>query len=257
MTRKPNSVQQLPTKWLVAIVGVLIVYGLTQPMLNSRLGWSLPSVASLLGQEKSNDANSGKSSAGPKVDAKGSEQAKSGANASKSTAGSDKITFPSGPSSKSGAKSSQDTDNPSETTANSQGSSGDLLFGLLKETSPRSEDYLSPQGLRYTRGSAEGHRLKHLERHLGDQPTRPGKHGVFYGDMPQVLRWLDDAYERGKRGAKGTSKRKEDNRTVFEVPFDKPVGYIGGRDGKRDGNPDAKRIRMVVEGDALITAFPF
>jgi hypothetical protein len=246
MTRKPNPIQQLPTKWLVAIVGALILYGLTQPMLNSRLGWSLPSVAALLGQEQAADTKSDQASESTKTQttSKTSKTSKpTSETREKSTQ--DKLVFPAGNGA--GATTQEQAVNAAE----------DLLYGLLKETRPNSENYLSPGGLRYTRGSEEGHRLKHLERHLEDQPARPGKHGVFYGDMPQVLIWLDDAYERGLRGAKGTSKRKEDNRTVFEASFDKPVGYIGGRDGKRDGNPDAKKIRLVVEGETVITAFPF
>lgn len=133
--------------------------------------------------------------------------------------------------------------------------SGDLRYGLLKEIGR--EVYVSPAGLRYTRGSEEGHRLKHLEKHLKDIPDRPGKHGVFDGDMAQTLRWIDDAYTRGKQGAKGVRKRDEDGRTVYEVPFTKTIGFIGGRDGKRDNNPDAKRLRLVVEGDKVITAFPY
>ncbi|MEZ6137865.1 MAG: hypothetical protein R3C53_23505, partial [Pirellulaceae bacterium] len=53
-----RSKQQLPTKWLVAIVGVLILYGLTQPILAGRFGWPLPSLAKLLGQDDSGDEKS-------------------------------------------------------------------------------------------------------------------------------------------------------------------------------------------------------
>jgi hypothetical protein len=75
--------------------------------------------------------------------------------------------------------------------------------------------------------------------------------------MTVVLRLLDEAFERASSGAKGTSKRDEDGRTVYEVTFGKPIGYIGGRDGARQKNPDAKRLRMVVDDNRLITAFPF
>ena len=146
---------------------------------------------------------------------------------------------------------------PPKSTASGGSNTADanLLYGLLKDVGR--EVYISPAGLRYTRGSEEGHRLKHIEKHLKDIPDRPGKHGVFDGDMAQVLRWIDDAFTRGKQGAKGVRKREEDGRTVYEVPFAKTIGYVGGRDGKRDNNPDAKRLRLVVEGDQVITAFPF
>ncbi len=134
-------------------------------------------------------------------------------------------------------------------------SSQELLYGLLRETAP--EDYLSPAGLRYTRGSQQGHRLKHIERHLQDQPDRPGKHGVFYGDMAQVLRWLDESYERADGGAEGTSKRVDGPRTVYEARWGKAIGYVGGRDGMRANHPEARRIRLVTEGNRVITAFPY
>lgn len=144
---------------------------------------------------------------------------------------------------------------PSQPISSNAPSDDSLRYGLLRETAP--DDFISPGGLRYTRGSEQGHRLKHIERHLQDDPDRPGKHGVFDGDMPKVLRWLDDAYTLGKRGAKGTKKSEEDGRTVYEVSFSKPVGYIGGRDGRNENHPDARRIRLVVDGNKVITAFPF
>ena len=130
-----------------------------------------------------------------------------------------------------------------------------LKYGYLKEVS--SDNYLSPAGLRYTPGSEEGHRLKHLARHLEDQPSRENTHGVFYGDMPQVLRWLDDTYERAEAGEKGTSKRSDRGRVVYEAGFDKPIGFVGGKPGKRKGNPEARRIRLVTDDRRVITAFPY
>ena len=129
-----------------------------------------------------------------------------------------------------------------------------LKYGYLQEIAP--DDFLSPGGLRYTRGSEQGHRLKHLARHLEDHPSRD-VHGVFYGDMPQVLRWLDDVYERAKSGAKGTKRKEERGRITFEAGFSKPIGYVGGKRGKREGNPEVRDVRLVVDKDRVITAFPF
>jgi hypothetical protein len=44
--------------------------------------------------------------------------------------------------------------------------------------------------------------------------------------------------------------------TVFEAPFDKPIGYLGGSEGARKGKPKLKRLRIVVREKNLITAFP-
>ncbi len=233
-----RSLRQLPTKWAVLLVAVLIGYALLQPLLNRQFGWQLPSLASL----QQSDPPS----------------AKTDTTAPRSTSPSKDSRSNSGPtdSSPTGKGSSTSNRNPPvQQPAPDSASSQPLRYGLLRETAP--EDFLSPAGLRYTRGSAEGHRLEHIERHLVDDPDRPGKHGVFDGDMPQVLRWLDEAYTRAKNGDKGTSHREEEGRLVYEVTFAKPVGYIGGRDGRRDNHPAARRIRMVVDGNRLITAFPF
>lgn len=128
-------------------------------------------------------------------------------------------------------------------------------FGLLTDLGRNR--FQSPAGLIYGPGSEEGHRLKHVERHLEDQPDRPGKHGVFDGDMAAAIRLIDDAYQRASRKAKGTTLRDEDGRTVVEANFDKPIGFIGGRDGKRSGNPPARRLRLVIADKNVITAFPF
>ena len=75
--------------------------------------------------------------------------------------------------------------------------------------------------------------------------------------MAQVLKWIDEAYVRGKQGAKGVRSSEEDGRTVYEVPFSKAIGYVGGRDGGKMRHPPAKQIRLVVQGKSFITAFPF
>lgn len=198
-TSKSNPIHP---KWLVLIVLMLISYSLLQPKLNSRWGWNLPSLASLL-SENSSSGEPEKGSGSPS-DSLGEEN---------------------------------------------------LRYGLLRET--KRQEFVSPAGLRYTRGSEEGHRLDHLARHLEDQPERPGRHGVFRGDMHRVLLWLDEAYQRNQIGAVGGESRVEDGRTVIEVTFSETIGYIGGREGARRRHPESKRLRMVLDGDRVITAFPF
>jgi len=222
MPRK-NSSPAIHPKWLVLIVLLLIGYGLLQPVLNSRWGWKLPSLTSLLSDQAQIEEPA------PEFDRE--------------------------PNATSDAANETQQASERELQSDSPKQPDNLLYGLLRETRP--DEYISPAGLRYTRGSEEGHRLDHLARHLKDQPDRPGRHGVFQADMPQVLIWLDEAYGRANQRAKGTKTRKEDGRTVVEVSFAKPIGYIGGRDGGRQGHPESKRLRMVLDGDRVITAFPF
>lgn len=135
----------------------------------------------------------------------------------------------------------------------SRDSSGGRLYGMLADQG--NERYLSPAGLLYTRGSQEGHRLKHLERHLEDDPSRPGSHGVFDGGMEGALAAIDLAYTRAKSGVK-TTVEEEDGRTIYTVDLGKRIGYIGGSEGRRRKNPMARRLRLVIDQNRVITAYP-
>ncbi len=133
-------------------------------------------------------------------------------------------------------------------------STPDLRFGLLRETQP--DQFLSPAGLRYLPGSAEGHRLQHLRRHTKDQPDRPGMHGVFDGGMEGALIAVDEAYVQARRGDR-TKLRQDRDRTIYTVDLGRRVGYVGGREGKRLHHPIAKQVRMVLEDNRVITAYPY
>lgn len=113
----------------------------------------------------------------------------------------------------------------------------------------------SPGGLVYGPGSAEGHRLRHVARHLEDDGDRP-VHGVFNGGLEQAVKVIDQAYQWHLAGDRRATSREDRQRTVIEARFDQPIGYVGGEQGADDGFPKASRLRLVVEGDAVITAFP-
>jgi len=142
-----------------------------------------------------------------------------------------------------------------QSNANQQkrGETETLLHGFLQDFSK--DQYLSPAGLIYGPGSAEGHRLNHLRRHVTDQPTRPGKHGVFDGNMQGALQTIDDAYQRAMKGQR-TTKTTDHNRTIYTVDLGKRIGFVGGQDGSRRRNPMARRVRLVLEGKRVITAYP-
>ena len=202
-----NALRMIPTKWAVIVLGVVIAYVGLQPRLNQWFGWSLPSVASMVGDDK--------------------------------------------PLAKTTPKKSQ----ANRSTTKDPLDDSDPLYGFLTEIG-RSR-YESPAGLVYGPGSEEGHRLKHIAKHLEDQPNRPGSHGVFSGDMKAFLIAIDDAYTRAKKGAKGTTKKDDDGSVVYEVTFEKTIGFIGGEAGEKNKNPAAKKMRLVVRGSNVITAFPF
>ncbi len=226
--------RRIPPKWALAIVGVVLVYWLGQPVLNRTFSWNLPTIASMLGEPEIRQPS-------PTIDRDSNPDTKSTTKAEAVTksASTKKPTISS--STKPAAKA---------TTKES------LYSDFLTEIGP--DRYRSPAGLVYGRGSAEGHRLKHLARHIEDQPDRPGSHGVFKGDLAQALKCIDEAYEKAKKGdASARTTPQDDGSTKYEVTFDKAIGFVGGIDGKKKGNPPAKRIRMIVDGQNVITAFPF
>lgn len=212
---KPSSRSKVGGIAIALLVGV---YTLAAPLLNERFDWNLPAItADGQGNIELADEAASKNEA-PQAD---------GSSESSPVAGTaDKA---------------------------SSADSGERLHGILREVSPRR--FLSPEGLMYTPGSAEGHRLKHLERHVKDAPSRPQSHGVFDGGMPGALLTIDRAYQRAKKNQK-TTKEVDDGRTIYTVDMGGRVGFVGGKTGKRKGNPMARRVRLVIDGNRVITAFP-
>ena len=214
-------------KTALAIVVALLIggYSTFRPAINQATGWNLPAIA-----------NQGDAPDGARAEA----------------------TPPGGPLA---SKMPQDngslepTGKPDATSTTQAVSNQDssLKYGLLRELQP--DRFMSPAGLLYTPGSAEGHRLKHLERHTADQPGRPGKHGVFDGGMEKTLAVLDQAYEKAKAGVR-TTKSTDQGRTIYTVDMGKRVGFIGGREGNQKRKPMARRVRIVLDGNRVITAYP-
>ena len=116
----------------------------------------------------------------------------------------------------------------------------------------------STAGLKYGPGSREKHRLLHIMRHAEDQPQRPGKHGVFSGegDRKKILAMIDEAYLQALKGGRRVETKQEGDRIVYTVNMGRSVGFIGGQVGNRQGKPSATKIRLVLEGTNVITAFP-
>ena len=251
-----NALRMIPTKWAVIIVAVIIGYVVLQPQLNKWFGLKLPSVASLVGDEKPAAKNAEeKARAKPKETSPKKETVspKDELNADDSTSKSARQSEPIQRSIENKTTTKSDTRATEKKVANENDAG--KVHGFLTEIGRNR--FESPAGLIYGPGSEEGHRLKHIERHLEDQPNRPGSHGVFDGDMKAFLMAIDDAYLRAKRGARGTKKTEEEGSIVYEASFEKAIGFLGGREGARRHNPAIKRLRVVVRGNSLITAFPF
>lgn len=127
--------------------------------------------------------------------------------------------------------------------------------GSLTET--RSGEYVSQSGLRYGRGGERGFRLRHVLRHDDDQPNRDGPHGVFDGNQDDLLSSIDEAYRLVKAGSPRVTTRRDGRRTIHEIDMRRRIGFVGGRTGKRKGHPAVTHVRLILEGDRVITAYPF
>lgn len=234
MNKKPYSKNPLGKKSKAGGIAVIVlagIYSLVAPQLNTRFGWELPAIS---------------------TDARGNFQLAekdSSRTGDRSLGGKKSGTYQPSDASKSKSPTKSKATGSNEI----DGRTDDLLHGLLREVS--SNRYQSPEGLLYTPGSAEGHRLNHLERHTKDMPSRPGSHGVFDGEMEGALKTIDRAYQRAKKNQK-TTKKVDDGRTIYTVDMGGRVGYVGGRDGKRRRNPMARRVRIVLDGNRVITAYP-
>ena len=130
---------------------------------------------------------------------------------------------------------------------------GAAPYGSLEEVRP--DVWRSPAGLLYEPGSAEGHRLKHLARHLKDDRSRP-IHGVFLESMAEVLEQIDQAYRWSQEQDSRATIRQERGRTVIVARFDSPIGYVGGERGEDDDHPQVRRLQLILEDRKVITAYP-
>lgn len=127
-------------------------------------------------------------------------------------------------------------------------------LGKLKEIDDNV--FESTAGLLYVPGGAEGHRLKHVMQHAKDNPSKP-IHGVFDGDRDQILAVIDEAFVKARKGGSDVRSEKQNGRRVFTVNLRRRIGQVGGSDGSRQGHPDCRYVRIVLENEnEVITAFP-
>lgn len=135
---------------------------------------------------------------------------------------------------------------------NNNASRDDFPPGALKSYG---DIKVSPAGLRYTKGSSEGHRLTHVLRHTKDALNRP-VHGVFDGDQAKVIATIDEAYRKAQSGGGGVEREQEGRRTALTVDLNRRIGYVGGQKGQRNGNPPCTKIKLILEEKNVITAYP-
>lgn len=204
------------TRWLVVFAVLAVGYLIAAPVLNQKLGWNLPVVT-----------------------------------AEEATAEEEQPA-------------NRDVPAPPQETNRDRGSSGSPVESYQDAqleaiaAGQSTQVYTSPAGLRYTRSRADGHRVRHVMLHARNEPNRPGPHGVFDANEPaEVIALIDEAYQQALRGER-TRKTEEANGTKYDVNMGRRIGYVGGQKGARSRppNPPATMIRLIVNEDRIITAFP-
>ena len=151
----------------------------------------------------------------------------------------------------SGTTNSGGSKTPGNYTINLQGS-GDFKLNEVGR-----DRYESPAGLLYTMGPRGEHRIEHVMRHATDQPNRPA-HGVFMGngDQDAVLKIIDDAYELVKSKSPQAQYESSKGNDKYDVDMQRKVGFEGGKKGQRSNNRALNKVRMILDGNRVITAFP-
>ena len=99
------------------------------------------------------------------------------------------------------------------------------------------------------------HRVDHVLRHGRDMPERP-VHSVFEGGRNDILAVIDEAYSLVKSNsprARSSNSRGNDEHTVR---MQRKVGYEGGQKGKRKGYPALENVKLILDGNRVITAYP-
>ncbi len=245
-TKSGSPKKKLQRPWWVSLLIIVAIVGYlwVKPKIEQRWGIELPGGDSTVAQQPSSDDN-GSTSTTPTIKIPvqdGSEESEP------ATVGSDtKLT-------KVEKKPTSSVAKTEPKTSSSQNS--EQVLGQLKKVGKNVLE--STAGLRYGPGSREGHRLKHVMLHARDQPNRSGKHGVFDGDQEEILALLDEVYLTAqKRGPPKNVRIEQDrDRTVMTVNLNRRVGFMGGQVGKSRGRPGLKKVRIVLEGKSVITAFP-
>ncbi len=147
--------------------------------------------------------------------------------------------------------SSPEKNNPPPAEGDAEKSSD---LGKLKEIDDNV--FESTAGLVYVPGGAEGHRLKHVMQHAKDNPSKP-VHGVFDGDRDEILAVIDEAFMKARKGGSDVRSEKQNGRRVITVNLRRRIGQVGGSEGERQGHPDCRFIRIVLENEnEVISAYP-
>ena len=151
---------------------------------------------------------------------------------------------------RSNGASKQNTSAKKQSNRNQKSSSGEFLTSIGRNK------LKSPAGLIYGMGGGGEHRVDHVMRHGRDDTSRPS-HGVFDGDKDTILAVIDEAYEMVKSKSKYVKSEASRGNMADTISMGRKVGYEGGQKGKRNNHRPLKSVRLILDGDRVITAYPY
>ena len=138
--------------------------------------------------------------------------------------------------------------------ANSNGNSGQSQSGdFLRSVGKNRLE--SPEGLLYTMGPRGEHRVDHVLRHGRDMPNRP-VHSVFEGGRNDILAVIDEAYSLVKSNSPRVRSSESRGNDAHVIRMQRKIGYEGGQKGKRNGYPSLENVKLILDGNRVITAYP-
>ncbi len=91
-----------------------------------------------------------------------------------------------------------------------------------------------------------------------DNPEADRFHTVFAGGRDGAVATINEAWDKVRSGSGEFEERpgREAGTTVYRVDLGRDVGFVGGREGREQGNPTANGVDLVVRGRQLIAAYP-
>ncbi len=118
------------------------------------------------------------------------------------------------------------------------------------------DTWRSPEGLVYGIGPGRQPRIDHIMRHTTDDSDRP-VHGVFDAkSRDDVYTVLDEAYALVRQNSPRVRSQRNGDRTELTITMPRSIGFVGGQDGARQNRPRTDRLKLILEDDQVITAYP-
>jgi hypothetical protein len=253
----PTHSLLLKPKWIVAACLLLVVYLLLRPWLVERFGLDLP----------------GFTDSEPKVEAPASDSATTAQQKREKNRPIEVPVIPEQSEPVMGEESEatesisrEGTPAPVPTVKNTTNATSPTLKATRPSTTPPAQPdkpslgvlqpagrdrFVSTSGLVYSQ-----YRIDHVMEHSRDNPDKPS-HGVFEGTRDEILALIDEAYQLAqKRGPPQVVIEDQGDRTTYTVNLNRKIGHGGGQSGARRRHPPLKMIKIVLEEDEVITAYP-